>query len=259
MSLHHPRAVVFDLFGTLVPNFSAVEFRAVAEAMGASAGAPPEEFARVYNDTYDLRLAGSYRTTEENVAHVCRMLGIAPQPERVAEAARLRVELTRRSLLAPLPGAVETLIALRRRGLRLGLVSDCSMEVPLVWSETSFVPLLMEPVFSWEAGCRKPDPRLYALACRRLGVQPEQCLYVGDGSGRELSGAASAGMLPVLVRVVYDATGDTDRPEVETWRGLEIRTLPDLVGLLARLSHAEGGGGKAGVPRPRVEDRGAVG
>lgn len=40
----------------------------------------------------------------------------------------------------------------------------------------------------------KPDPAIYLLACRRLGVAPEDCVFVGDGGDRELEGAAAVGM-----------------------------------------------------------------
>ena len=41
-------------------------------------------------------------------------------------------------------------------------------------------PLLDAHVFSVEVGMCKPDPGIYAEACRRLDVRPDECLYVGD-------------------------------------------------------------------------------
>lgn len=40
----------------------------------------------------------------------------------------------------------------------------------------------------------KPDPRIYALACRRLGVHPGEADFVSDGGSDELSGAARTGL-----------------------------------------------------------------
>lgn len=228
------RAVVFDLFGTLVPNLSRAEFRATAEAMARAVGAPAEVFMHLYGEgTYRLRFTGELATTEANVEYVCERLGVRPEPEQIAEAARLRVALTRRMLLSPLPGAPEALAELRESGYRIGLVSDCSPEVPLVWPETELAPLIDAPMFSCRAGFRKPDPRIYALACEGLGVRPEECLYVGDGSGRELSGALAVGMRVALIRVAYDDTTDTDRPEVLAWKGLELEALADVLAMAA--------------------------
>lgn len=226
------RAVVFDLFGTLVPNFSRAEYQAMAEATAVAVGAPVEGFGRLYmHETYPLRLIGELATTEANVEYVCERLGLAPDEVRVTEAAHLRIQLTQRALLSPLPGAVEALTELRQSGYRIGLVSDCSCEVPLVWHETPFAPLIDATVFSCIEGYRKPDPRLYSLACERLGVGPTECLYVGDGSGKELSGAIAVGMRAALIRVAYEETTDTERPEVLTWRGLELNALADVLAM----------------------------
>ncbi len=226
--------MVFDLFGTLVPNFSRAEYQAMAEATAAAIGAPVEEFVHLYmHETYPLRLTGQLASTEANIEYACERLGIKPNEGQVEEAASLRTELTRRALLAPLPGAVEALTELRESGYRIGLVSDCSCEVPHVWQETPIAPLIDAPVFSCMEGYRKPDPRLYSLACDRLGVEPRECLYVGDGSGKELSGAIAVGMRAALIRVPYDETTDANRPEVLAWKGLALETLADVVTVAA--------------------------
>jgi len=228
------RAVIFDLFGTLVPELSHAEFRATAEAMAQAVGAPVEEFMHLYGEgTYQLRFTGELATTEANVEYVCERLGVRPEPQRVAEAADLRTDLTRRILLSPLPGALEAQAELRASDYAIGLVSDCSSEVPLLWPDTELAPLIDAPVFSCRAGFHKPDPRIYALACEGLGIRPEECLYVGDGSGRELSGALAAGMRTALIRVAYNEATDADRPEMLTWKGLELKALADVLAMAA--------------------------
>ena len=107
----------------------------------------------------------------------------------IEEAARLRVDFTRRTLRSPLPGAIEALEETRSLGLKTGLVSDCSAEVPAVWPQMRLASLIDMPVFSCSARVRKPDPHIYLMACQRLNVSPEDCLYVGDGAGQELTGA----------------------------------------------------------------------
>ncbi len=235
VTVRHTGAVIFDLFGTLIPNFSQVEYQAMAEETATVVGAPMEEFVRVYmHNTYPLRLTGELVSAEANIEYVCQRLGVRPKPERVAEAARLRIELTRRTLLAPLPGAVPALRELRESGYRIGLLRDCSAEVPLLWPETELAALIDEPVFSCKVGLRKPDPRLYQLVCERLGFEPAQCLYVADGSGKELSGAIVVGMRAALIRVEYDETTDADRPEVPTWKGLELQALADVLAVVEK-------------------------
>ena len=226
------RAVIFDLFGTLIPNYDAVEYARVARAMAEIVGAPVADFARLYgSETWSRRATGALATTEDAIAYVCAALDLPMDTARVAEATGIRIDLTRRTL-RPLPGVVDTLETLRGRGYGIGLVSDCSAEVPLLWPGTELSALVDAAIFSCDVGMKKPDPRIYLLACERLGVQPSACLYVGDGSGQELSGAAAIGMTPVLVRVPYAETTDTDRPEVTTWDGRDVMTIPDILALI---------------------------
>ena len=89
-----------------------------------------------------------------------------------------------------------------------------------------------EAVFSCDVGLNKPDPRFYEITCQRLGVRPEECLYIGDGSSHELTGAASVGMHPVLIRVPYEDTPDALRIREEEWDGPRISSLTEVLTLL---------------------------
>ena len=51
-------------------------------------------------------------------------------------------------------------------------------------------------VLSGESGLRKPDPAVYLLAARRLGVEPARCIVVDDLAAN-VRGAVAAGMTGV--------------------------------------------------------------
>ena len=74
----------------------------------------------------------------------------------------------------------------------------------------------------------KPDPGIYELACERLGVQPGNCLYIGDGSSRELTGASTVGMDAVLIRV----PNDTENGDREDWQGTRISSVEEVLNLV---------------------------
>jgi putative hydrolase of the HAD superfamily len=59
-------------------------------------------------------------------------------------------------------------------------------------------------------------------------MEPQECIYVGDGSSQELTGAAAIGMRPVLKRIDLRDVYDSHRPEVEGWRGLAINEIKEL-------------------------------
>lgn len=144
----------------------------------------------------------------------------------VDELIQLRREWTKRSLV-PRSDALETLAELRRRGHLLGLISVCSEEVSHVWDETPFGGTMDETIFSCDVGISKPDRRIYEIACERLGVEPVECLFVGDGANDELPGAERVGMTAVQLR----APGEELTEHGKAWQGESIEHLAEVLEL----------------------------
>jgi putative hydrolase of the HAD superfamily len=226
-------AVVFDLFGTLAHQFSLNPYVAVVHRMAAELRADPEEFTRLWFETGKIRGSSGFKVVKSSLEFMVDKIGLARDEIRIEKAAQIRLDYVR-GLLSPLPYALQVLGQLRERKIKIGLVSNCSVDVPEVWPETLFGPLLDAVIFSCQVGLSKPDPRIYQLAAKELGVKPGDCLYVGDGSSQELSGASAVGMHPVLIRNTdYDTTGEqqTDS-EVETWKGPQINSLRQVLDLV---------------------------
>jgi putative hydrolase of the HAD superfamily len=91
------------------------------------------------------------------------------------------------------PGAVETLAALRARGLVLAVVSNWDVGLAEHLERLGAGGLFSTVVTSAEAGAAKPDPAAFLIALERLGVEPARALHVGDEEEDE-RGAAQAGM-----------------------------------------------------------------
>jgi FMN phosphatase YigB (HAD superfamily) len=105
------------------------------------------------------------------------------------------------------------------------------VEIPLLWPETDFAGAIDRPIFSCIAGLKKPDERIYHLACEQLGSKPESCLYIADGEEYELATAAKIGLQPVLIRSSAGESLSELHREAREWRGLAIATLPEVLGL----------------------------
>jgi putative hydrolase of the HAD superfamily len=208
-----PRAVVFDLWNTIAEWPEAV-WAGVRPKVAECLGLTIAEFdSRWYGDLAHMRETGP-------IADALAVWG--PRPETVAEVLELRRDVTLQGL-APVPGAAETIAALRERGLKTGLITVCSEDVPLLWSQTAFHGLFDAEVFSSTVGLRKPDPRIYHLALEQLGVEPAEAVFVGDGANDELAGAERVGMTAILL--------ERDDTEFE-WSGRRARALPELLDLL---------------------------
>ncbi|HET8569411.1 MAG TPA: HAD-IA family hydrolase [Candidatus Limnocylindria bacterium] len=111
----------------------------------------------------------------------------------------------------PYPDTGPTLRALRRRGVKVGIVSNVPRDLRDVFAKHGLRDLVDEFTHSFEVGAEKPDPRIFRAACERLGVRPEETLMVGDHPVAD-GGAADAG-LDVLI---LDGRGASDLP-----RGLD--------------------------------------
>jgi putative hydrolase of the HAD superfamily len=227
------KAVIFDLFGTLIENFSRADYAAVFAEMAAILAVPHEAFLAAWVADFDKRATGVYPTTAAAIKDIAARFNPAVTDDQIERATRIRLAYTERSII-PRQGAIEVLKKLKDSGYKTGLISDCTDEIPRVWGSTPFAPLFDVTVFSCIARIKKPDPRVYHMATGGLGVASEDCLYIGDGSSRELSGARAVGMHPVLIRVP-DESDDVHRvdAENETWDGAVITSLYEVLELLS--------------------------
>jgi putative hydrolase of the HAD superfamily len=224
-----PKGVVFDLFGTLVEGWSVADAKLRTAELAAVLEVPSLELEGVLETTYTERANGSLGLPREMLESLCSRIGTQPSAAALDRGARLRVEQFREVLSTPLPEVPTLLMGLRQQGIRLGLISDCSAETPLVWPELPWVQPIEAPLFSWAEGVRKPDPRLYLKVAQLLDIAPTDCLYIGDGGSYELSGAEAVGMRAVRLRSRRD-DGEIPLqfdPDPE-WAGQEIGDLKEV-------------------------------
>jgi putative hydrolase of the HAD superfamily len=120
------------------------------------------------------------------------------------------------------PGTREALEALREVGLRLAVISNADGRVARYLETAGLADLFEFILDSAVVGIEKPDPRIFELACRRLGVDPDEAVYVGDTYEVDVLGARSAGIRPMLL-------GDPPRDGVECIAA--IRDLPAVLGV----------------------------
>jgi putative hydrolase of the HAD superfamily len=56
-------------------------------------------------------------------------------------------------------------------------------------------------IVSEEAGCKKPDPRIFDMAAKKLDLKPEECIYIGDHPLNDIEGASKIGMQTIWMKV----------------------------------------------------------
>jgi putative hydrolase of the HAD superfamily len=93
------------------------------------------------------------------------------------------------------------LIRSLRPSYRLGVLSNADRTLrSRLGDGLGIAGLFDDIVCSAEVGCAKPEPEIYGLACRRLGVAPETCVFVDDHAPN-VEAARALGMRGVLYRV----------------------------------------------------------
>ncbi len=229
------KAVVFDLYGTLVENFSRQVYDRVQKRMAKILDVPYPKFWQVMGETFYNRVSGSNRSPEEEMLEVCRRLGVKADNAQIAKCLGLRYEFTRNSVI-PETEVLEALSMLKRNGFHIGLVTNCNRDVPLLFPDSPLASYIDAPIFSCVEGVNKPDHRIYEIVCEHLKIQPQESIYVGDGSSEELTGAAAIGMLPILKWPDLTDVYDRHRPELENWQGITINDIAELPNLLSELT-----------------------
>jgi putative hydrolase of the HAD superfamily len=224
------RAVLFDFYGTLAPGRSVAAQTAARTAQAEALGVDPDAFDDELTATVDERFRGAGGDVEGSLRWLAHRLGADPTPAQVRRAAQVRLA-GERSFGDPRPDAVEVLRGLHDRGLRIGVVSDCSAELPVYFATLPIASHVDAVVLSFVTGHRKPEPENYLACCAELGVEPADGLYVGDGGSDELAGARRVGLRAVHLAVPGEQDSLVYGRHLD-WDGEVITSLADVAQLV---------------------------
>ena len=194
------RAVLFDLDGTLYDRdglAAALFDEQYAEFASELRGVSRERFLR---DVHAMDEHG-HGSKEEGYPRLVQSWGLEP-----ALAARLFAHFWERyeGYCRLEAGTLETLEELRRRGMKLGVITNGPREMQrrklaVLGLERAFDTI----VVSGEEGVRKPDAEIFRRALDRLGVAAHEAMFVGDHPVADIEGAHGAGLRAVWMFVPY--------------------------------------------------------
>lgn len=107
----------------------------------------------------------------------------------------------RSGLLEPYPHVIKVMYELKRRGIKLAIVSDAPRLK--VWIRLVSMKLnhLFDVVISFDDTKElKPSPKPFELAFRKLRLKPHECLMVGDRPDRDIKGAKKLGIVTCFAK-----------------------------------------------------------
>jgi 2-haloalkanoic acid dehalogenase type II len=217
--MNQPKAILFDCWNTLFTSNIGTDLRAIA---GRFVHRPMNYgFVKAFEEAYMLE---PHSDLEPPTRRLLAGYGL-PAPGAVVRKVEgiVRDTMERQQ---PYPETFAVLEELRSQGYRLGMVTNSwQLAFERLQQEQPIDRCFDALITSYEAGCLKPDPKIFAVACERLGVTAADTVMVGDSVRDDFEAAKACGMRAVLI----------DRSGAHPDCSPRITSLHELPELLAQL------------------------
>lgn len=196
------KAVLFDMGGTLVYDRGEKELRkkALIRVLGSLKRGVEELIDKAFEE-WDMLSKEVKHIEQWDVARAALLLaklGIKPKPLLVEEAYRALTQSSVEGWEFE-EDARETLLSLKDRGFRLGVVSNTGSREQIVrlLIKGGLIELLDVVVTSQELGVKKPHPLIFKYTEALLGIKGREIAYVGNDPVADVEGAKNAGWIAV--------------------------------------------------------------
>lgn len=236
------KAIFLDVGNTMrivIPDepFVVESKRMLAELTGTKMS--PDEFHALLEERYKvLRKRAKTELIEASEKEMWTKWMLPDFPSK--KIAPLSAKLTRLwrdcdGRRVPREDVKETVIELRKRGYLLGLIANTitETEIPDYLKADKLSKYIKTVILSSKVGIRKPNPEIYWMASRKIGVKPERCVYVGDNPSRDAEGTRAAGY-GMFILFYEPATQAKEPPKVEIHPDYTIKAMKDLLDIFPK-------------------------
>jgi epoxide hydrolase-like predicted phosphatase len=194
------RAVIFDFGGVLSRTEDLSKHQQWEQPLGLSKGELPRI---VFNSETAILASLGQATVADIWQGIADRFGLSAEEVRALERDFWFHELLDKELVA-------FLASLRPR-YRTAILSNAFPDArELFTGRHGLDKVVDELIISAEVGMKKPDARIYQLAAERLGVQPQEAVFVDDWD-KSVEGARAAGMHAVQFKNTTQTIADVQR------------------------------------------------
>jgi sugar-phosphatase len=218
--------LIFDVDG-VIADTEAVNARASARVFAEMFGVEDvrrEDFA-----------AGLGRGAEAYMQAAAQVHGVDMTAEQLAEAVEKRqeyfLEALRAEPLPPFPGVMELIEQARRRDdIRVGIATSSTREKSQAVLQSAGVPYTeLVYINGSDVTKKKPDPELFLVCAKRMGVDPGRCVVIEDSpDGVAAARAAGSQCIAVTNSVPAAALSEADQV-VDTLEAVSIAMVVDCI------------------------------
>lgn len=184
------KAIIFDFGGVIELN----ESGNILEQIAKSLSVPADSFLKAYYQYNHLTNVKNMRW-EDAVMEAVRVSDKSEDTEnRIRKL--IRTHDTGKTINTDL---LSLFSVLRRGGFKVAILSNNTTDLRKHLEEKNILPLLDEVIVSAEIGHQKPHKEAFDIAFKKLGVRPEEVVFVDD-SAKSLEKAVEIGYQPVLFK-----------------------------------------------------------
>ncbi len=227
MTAARPRAVIFDLWGTLIESDGFSPSRGNARLLELAGSNAPLDALLAYengivHDAERREDESGIEFTRQSLQRllndrfaICSPLSLAEQEwEYWSSSMTIRL----------VEGVPDILDDLARRSIRRAIISNSSFTADTIrrtLADLGVADRFEFIVSSADYGVRKPHLAIFEAALARLGLEPGGAWFAGDNVAYDLKGGLGAGMFTVLFRPPVDEPPDFDGyRRIERWSEL---------------------------------------
>ena len=208
-------ACLVDAYDTIVT----CDFSPLRRGVPTLAGIPPDAWEDEYDQVGPL-LTDGRMSKADAFGHILERRGVQARPGLVTEMVRRDQELLLGNARL-YDDVVPFLRALRSRGIKIAVVSNCTENTRPLLVSLGVHELADVLVLSCEVGAAKPEAEIFRCALDRLGVPAESAVFVDD-QARYCAGSVAVGISAVqIVRGELDGTVPAAGTRL-------IRSLPEI-------------------------------
>lgn len=218
------KAVLFDFYNTLVYVDPEVRGK-IVDILAKRVGVKKNEWSNVANTLTPKYFTGQIKTSREYYISILKELGKYPTEDLLSELEKLEYA-NRYEAITTYPETHKVLTELKNLNIKLSLISNCSCTIFNILEFLDLRKYFDVLSLSCEVGILKPEPEIYLYAVRKLNLEPQDCLFVGDGDHQELDGAKNVGITACKIN---QKIGYMKKDGESTQYDFEISSLNELL------------------------------